>query len=172
MEITKKLTDYLDYAVLDALFSEQPPPYSQLSVSILPMKEYFEKNSMIIPMISKLKIFFLISNIIYFLWGVLAFVLMMTISSCSTPNFSVWSAYLMFNGAINIFVVLLCLRNTNKSFKSRIFLYFILEHHRISLLCYLQQQWYINTMSCFFTIVFHRSFPVDFYSHFHSYNRS
>jgi hypothetical protein len=53
--------------------------------------------------------FFLISSIIYFIWGVLAFVLTiaLTIISFIIPYFTLWSILLILNGAINVYVILL-----------------------------------------------------------------
>ncbi len=91
-EYNEELIDNFNYTTSDAIFCEQPPPYSQLSVSIFPVKYYPGKNQMIMSMIFKPRDFFLVSSIIYFIWGVLAFVVTIVLTTISSmmPYFSLW----------------------------------------------------------------------------------
>ena len=62
-----------------------------------------------LPAIVKLRFFFLLSTIIYTLWGLSAFVVTIIlglISSC-IPYFILWSVFLLFNGLINTFTVVM-----------------------------------------------------------------
>ena len=104
-----KIIENFKYFLFDEVLCEQPPPYSQLTVSIWPIAEYYEKNSMNLPAIVKLRFFFLLSTIIYTLWGLSAFVVTIIlglISSC-IPYFILWSVFLLFDGLINTFTVVM-----------------------------------------------------------------
>lgn len=106
-EFSGKIIDNFDYTTSDVIFWEQPPPYSQLSVSIFPTKHHYAKNRIIISRISNPRNFFLISSIIYFIWGVIAFALTiaLTIISYTIPYFTLWSVFLILNGAIDIYLI-------------------------------------------------------------------
>lgn len=104
-----KVIENFNYIPFDTILSEQPPPYSQLTVSISPITAYYEKNLMKISPIVEFRKFFFISTSIYILWGLLAFIIttIFGIISSSIPYFGFWSAFLILNGLMNILSITL-----------------------------------------------------------------
>ena len=105
---TEKLEESFRYFTSDAILDEQPPPYSQLTVSISPITKYYEKNRMVRSTIVKQRNYLLISTIIYTLWGVFACILTVFcgIISSVVPHFGLWSAFLILNGFINVLSII------------------------------------------------------------------
>jgi hypothetical protein len=96
------------YVTSDVLNSEQPSPYSQLTVPIFPLKHFLEKNPMVTSMTSKLRKFLLISSIIYFIWSILAIglTIALTITSYDTLYYDLSAGSLLIGAGINLCLVL------------------------------------------------------------------
>jgi hypothetical protein len=91
--------------MLDLIYCEPPPPYSKLTVSILPMKHFSEKNQVITTMTSKLRIFLLSSSVTYFTLYILVIISTMMLTSARLYHL-VWAANLLLNEGISLYIIL------------------------------------------------------------------
>ena len=102
----QKLVDNFGYSFSDVVYAEQPPPYSELSVSLFPWKHVHKKDYTGKLSITKISRFFFISSIIYCIRSVLATALAIDLAVNSNhPKFySLWAGNFLLSGGIIMYI--------------------------------------------------------------------
>jgi hypothetical protein len=105
----EKSIDNISCVALDILYYEQPPPYSQLSVPSLLVKHSLWEKQKLTSMISYLRLFLVLSGVIYFLLALLAVGLSyVLITHCDISlYYSLWAICLLTGSGINMIVIVL-----------------------------------------------------------------